>query len=161
MLRILGIDPGLAETGYGIIDYDKNRYKYICHGVIKTSADAELSYRLLSIFNQLENIIKDYSPGEAGIESIFFARNVLSAIPVAHAKGVIHLLFAQHNITAVEYSPLQIKQTIVGNGRAEKKQVQELVKILLQLEKIPEPDHSADALAAALCHCNNRSFKNV
>jgi crossover junction endodeoxyribonuclease RuvC len=157
----LGIDPGLAETGYGIIDYDKCRYKYVCHGVIQTYADAELSDRLLSIFNQLEKIIIDYKPVEAGIESIFFSRNVLSAIPVAHAKGVIHLLFAQNNISATEYSPLQIKQTIVGNGRAEKKQVQELVKILLQLDKIPEPDHSADALAAALCHCNNRSFKNV
>ncbi len=161
MLRILGIDPGLAQTGYGIIDYEKCRYKYVCHGVIKTPSDMDLSARLKLIFEEMQQIITEYKPEEAGIESIFFVKNVLSAIPVAHAKGVIHLLFAQNNISAVEYSPLQIKQSIVGSGRADKKQVQDLVKLLLKLDKVPEPDHSADALAAALCHCNNRGFRNV
>lgn len=161
MLRVLGIDPGLAQTGYGIVDYHNCRYAYVCHGVVQTKPEDDLSKRLENIFRQLQQIITEYNPAEAGIESIYFAKNALSAIPVAHAKGVIHLLFAINNIDAFEYSPLQIKQSIVGNGRAEKRQVQELVKLLLKLDKIPEPDHASDALAAALCHCNNRSLKNV
>lgn len=161
MIRVLGIDPGLAQTGWGIVDYADCRYTHVCHGVIQTSSDADLSKRLESIYKEFEKILNIYKPAEAGIESIFFARNVLSAIPVAHAKGVIHLLCAQKNISAAEYTPLQIKQSIVGSGRAEKKQVQSLVKLLLKLEKIPEPDHASDALAAAICHCNNRGFINV
>ncbi len=159
MLRVLGVDPGLAQTGFGIIDYDKCRYSYVAHGVITTSADEDLSVRLQKIYNKLKQITSKYKPDEASIEAIYFAKNVLSAIPVAHAKGVIHLLCAQGKIPAVEYSPLKIKQTIVGNGRADKKQVQELVKLLLKLDKIPEPDHASDGLAAAICHCNNRSLK--
>lgn len=161
MVRVLGIDPGLAQTGWGIVDYAECRYTHVCHGVIQTSSDTDLSRRLELIYNELEKIINMYKPAEAGIESIFFARNALSAIPVAHAKGVIHLLCAQKNMFAAEYTPLQIKQSIVGSGRAEKKQVQSFVKLLLKLEKIPEPDHASDALAAAVCHCNNRSFVNV
>ncbi|MDX9801980.1 MAG: crossover junction endodeoxyribonuclease RuvC [Spirochaetia bacterium] len=161
MVRILGIDPGLAQTGWGIVDYADCRYSHVIHGVIQTPSDADISCRLELIYDRLDKILNMYKPSEAGIESIFFARNVLSAIPVAHAKGVIHLLCAQKKITAVEYTPLQIKQAIVGSGRAEKKQVQSLVKLLLKLEKIPEPDHASDALAAAICHCNNRGFLNV
>lgn len=160
-LRILGVDPGLAKTGYGIIDVADSRYKHVCHGIITTGTDKSISGRLMDIYDQLSDIIIKYKPSEAAVESIFFSKNVLSAIPVAQAKGVIHLLFAKNGIMDYEYSPLQIKQSIVGNGRAEKKQVQELVKILLALESIPKPDHSADALAAAICHSNHRSFINV
>ena len=161
VLRILGVDPGLAKTGYGIIDVENSRYIHVCHGIISTDADSRISDRLMNIYDKLTDIITRYKPSEAAVESIFFSKNVLSAIPVAQAKGVIHLLFAKNRIKDFEYSPLQIKQSIVGNGRAEKRQVQELVKILLALETIPEPDHSADALAAAICHSNHRSFISV
>ena len=159
MLRILGIDPGLAQTGYGIIDIKNSRLVHVEHGVIKTDSKELISERLLSIYNQLSEVIEFFKPDEAGIESLYFAKNVLSAIPVAESKGVIHLLCSQNKIDNYEYTPLEIKQTIVGNGRAEKKQVQELVKFLLKLEKIPKPDHCADALAAAICHYHNRNFK--
>ena len=159
MLRVLGVDPGLAKTGFGIIDYEKCRYNYVTHGVIETSAEEDISIRLQTIYNKLKKITSKYKPDEVSIEGIFFAKNVTSAIPVAHAKGVIHLICAQGKIPAVEYSPLTIKQTIVGNGRADKNQVQQLVKLLLKLEKVPEPDHASDGLAAAICHCNNRGFK--
>jgi len=161
LLRILGVDPGLAKTGFGIIDYDKCRYKHVAHGVIETPSEDDISVRLHTIYNKLKKITSQYKPDEVSIEGIYFAKNALSAIPVAHAKGVIHLICAQNKIPAVEYSPLKIKQTIVGNGRADKNQVQELVKLLLKLEKVPEPDHASDGLAAAICHCNNRGFKNV
>jgi len=159
LLRVLGVDPGLAKTGFGIIDYDKCRYSYVTHGVIETSAEDDISVRLKEIYNKLKKITSKYKPDEVSIEGIYFAKNAISAIPVAHAKGVIHLICAQGNIPAIEYSPLKIKQTIVGNGRADKNQVQELVKLLLKLEKAPKPDHASDGLAAAICHCNNRDFK--
>lgn len=157
-VRVIGIDPGLADTGYGITDFEKNRFTHICHGVIQTESTLELSERLKIIYDSLDTIIKKHKPDEASIEGIYFAKNVLSAIPVAHAKGVSHVLFAQHNIKVYEYSPLQIKQAIVGSGRAEKNQVQELVKLLLKLTELPKPNHAADALAIAMCHCNNRGF---
>ena len=159
MLRILGIDPGLAQTGYGIIDIKNSRITHVAHGVIKTSSKEVISERLLSIYNQLSEIISLYKPDEAGIEALYFAKNVLSAIPVAESKGIIHLVCSQNRIDNYEYTPLEIKQTIVGNGRAEKKQVQELVMFLLKLDEIPKPDHCADALAAAICHFHNRNFK--
>ena len=159
MLRVLGVDPGLAKTGFGIIDYDNCRYRYVAHGVIETSSGDDISVRIQEIYDKLKKITSKYKPDEVSIEGIYFAKNVLSAIPVAQATGVIHLICAQGKIPAVEYSPLKIKQTIVGNGRAEKNQVQELVKLLLKLDKIPEPDHASDGLAAAICHCNNKGFK--
>ena len=159
MLRVLGVDPGLAQTGFGIIDYDKCRYSHVTHGVIETSAEKDISVRLEEIYNKLKKITSKYKPDEVSIEGIYFAKNALSAIPVAHAKGVIHLICAQAGIPAIEYSPLKIKQTIVGNGRADKNQVQQLVKLLLKLDNIPEPDHASDGLAAAICHCNNRGLK--
>ena len=159
MLRVLGVDPGLAQTGFGIIDYDKCRYSHVAHGTIETSSEVDISVRLQEIYNKLKKIASKYKPDEVSIEGIYFAKNVLSAIPVAQATGVIHLICAQAGIPAVEYSPLKIKQTIVGNGRAEKNQVQELVKFILKLEDIPKPDHASDGLAAAICHCNNRGFK--
>ncbi len=161
MLRILGVDPGLAQTGYGIIDIKNNKIFHAAHGVIKTSAKDRISERLLSIYNQLSEIISIYKPDEAGIEALYFAKNVLSAIPVAESKGIIHLVCAQSSIDNHEYTPLEIKQTIVGRGRADKKQVQELVMFLLNLKSVPRPDHCADALAAAICHFHNRKFKNA
>jgi crossover junction endodeoxyribonuclease RuvC len=156
----LGVDPGLAQTGFGIIDYDKSkcRFHHVTHGVIETPADEKISERLKTIYNKIKKIAAQYKPDEASIEAIYFAKNALSAIHVAHTIGVVYLLFSQKNILVKEYSPIQIKQSVVGNGRAEKNQVQEMVKMLLKLDKIPKPDHASDALAAAICHCNNRSI---
>ncbi len=126
MLRILGIDPGLAQTGYGIIDIKNSKIIHVVHGVIKTSSKDVISDRLLSIYNQLSDVIESYKPEEAGIEALYFAKNVISAIPVAESKGVIHLACSQNSIDNYEYTPLEIKQTIVGNGRAEKNRFRNL-----------------------------------
>jgi len=160
-VRIIGVDPGLASTGFGIIETVGNKVRYIAHGVITTPTELPLSERLFRIYEDITKVIEIYKPEEAGIEGLFFVKNITSAIPVAHAKGVVQLAFAQHGIKVGEYSPLVIKQAVVGQGRAEKEQVQEMVRLLLALEKIPRPDHAADALAAALCHVNNRRFCNV
>lgn len=160
-MRIIGIDPGLANTGYGIIESEKERIRCVCHGVINTPSEMPLSQRLFVIFKGISEILEEYSPDEGGIEGIFFVKNISSAIPVAHAKGVVHLACAMKNIPVFEYSPQVIKRTVVGEGRAEKKQVQEMIKIILGLDEIPKPDHAADALSAAFCHLNNRSFPNV
>ena len=160
-MRIIGIDPGLASTGFGIIETVGNKIKYVAHGVITTPPEKPLGERLFHIYQDLEQIIDLYKPDEGGIEGLFFAKNITSALPVAHAKGVVHLVFAQRGIPLGEYTPVIIKQAVVGEGRAEKKQVQEMVKVILSLDKIPRPDHAADALSAAICHVNNRSFANV
>ena len=160
-MRIIGIDPGLASTGFGIIETVGNKIRYVAHGVIKTSPEKPLGERLFHIYQDLNQVIDMYKPEEGGIEALFFAKNITSALPVAHAKGVVHLVFAQHGIPLGEYTPIVIKRAVVGEGRAEKGQVQEMVKVILNLDKVPRPDHAADALSAAICHVNNRSFANV
>jgi len=160
-VRIIGVDPGLASTGYGIIESEGNKIRYICHGVIKTLPEMPLSQRLFVIFEDINKVLDTYRPDEAAVEGLFFVKNVTSAIPVAHAKGVVQLAFAQRGLRVEEYSPQVIKRAVVGEGRAEKKQVQEMVRLILNLEKVPRPDHAADALSAAICHFNNRSFSYV
>ncbi|WP_455381729.1 crossover junction endodeoxyribonuclease RuvC [Salinispira pacifica] len=154
MKRIIGIDPGLAHTGWGVVDAEGSRYHYCEHGVISTTSGTGVGERLLFIYDSLVEILNRFSPSEAGIESLYFSRNITSAIPVAQARGIVLLALAQNGVAAAEYPPQAIKQAIVGAGRAEKHQVQELVRVLLGLEKIPKPDHAADALAAAICHAN-------
>lgn len=150
--RILGIDPGLASTGYGIIEYSENRYRYITHGVIETNAKDKHSQRLLEIYNKLTAIILEYKPTDASMETLYFAKNVTSAMGVAEARGVVTLCFAQNVIPLGEYTPNIIKQTVTGTAKADKKLVQNCVKLLLGLSEIPDPDHAADALAAAITH---------
>lgn len=152
---VLGIDPGLAYTGYGIITATTGRFKLVDQGVIKTSSSDNAGKRLTTIYSELQKLISEYKPEQAGVESLYFAKNSSSAIPVAQARGVVLLILSQYNVNACEYPPQAIKQAIVGNGRAEKEQVQELIRILLGLREIPRPDHAADALAAAICHYNN------
>lgn len=156
MNRILGLDPGLAETGYGIIEERRGRYVHVCHGVISTPPSMELGERLDSIFRHIQSLIRTYQPMEAGVETLYFAKNASSAIPVAEARGVALLALAQAGLTTGSYPPQAIKQAIVGVGKAEKHQVQELVRIILGLDTVPKPDHAADALAAAICHANTR-----
>lgn len=149
---IIGIDPGLAHTGYGIIGIRDTRLYHISQGDISTPSDQSPGKRLAQLYTELLYIIDMYQPDQAGIESLYFAKNITSAIPVAQARGVVLLACAQRNIPAAEYPPQAIKQALVGNGRAEKEQVQELVTMLLRLTELPKSDHASDALAVAICH---------
>lgn len=160
MTRILGFDPGLANTGWGVIDADSSRFKPVDFGAIKTPAELPAGKRLEMIYDASIEIISSFHPDYAGIESLYFAKNIKSAFPVAQAKGVLLLALSKSNIQTFEFTPLQIKQSITGSGRAEKEQVQELLKILLGLKNIPGPDHAADALGAAVC-CHNSVQFNI
>ena len=150
--RVLGIDPGLASCGFGIIDFSGNRGRLVDFGVIETSPDTPHSLRLLFIHKELSRIVEAFSPAEAGLETLYFARNVTSALGVAEARGVVSMCLASYGIVPAEYAPNTIKQTVSGLARADKRSVQEAVKFLLGLEEIPRPDHAADALAVALTH---------
>ena len=150
-MRVIGIDPGLASTGWGVVDCDGSRYRYVAHGVITTPPRLPSGVRLKQIHFELNDVIARYAPTQAGVESLYFARNATSAIPVAQARGVVCLTLSLFDIPTEEYPPQAIKQSIVGEGRADKGQVQEMVRVLLGLPEIPRPDHGADALAAAIC----------
>ena len=149
--RILGVDPGLASTGWGIVDCLNGKIKYIDHGIIETKADKSRAERLCFIFNSICSIIDNYNPKEAAIETLYFGKNVSSAIPVAEARGVISAAIAQCGLPLYELTPNAIKQGVVGVARADKKQVQEMVRVILNLKDLPKPDHAADALGAAIC----------
>jgi crossover junction endodeoxyribonuclease RuvC len=150
--RVLGIDPGLASTGFGIVDYKDGRYRMVSYGVIETAAHTPHSERLLVIYNRLRLVIEEFKPSEAGMETLYFARNTSSAMGVAEARGVVTLCLAQYSIRLGEYTPNQIKQAVTGTAAACKELVEKYVKILLSLETEPRPDHAADALAGAITH---------
>jgi crossover junction endodeoxyribonuclease RuvC len=152
---IIGIDPGLASVGWGVIEVGPGgRLAHIDHGCISTDKAEAIGDRLLVIFSRIVELIGAHNPVSASMESLYFWKNVTSALPVAEAKGVIHLAFSQAGVELVEYSPTAIKQAVSGSTRAEKAQVQDMVRIILGLASIPKPDHAADALAAAICHAN-------
>lgn len=150
--RILGIDPGLANTGFGVIDFYNGRYRMVSYGCISTKADMPHGERLLTIYNRLQAVIDEFKPTEAGMETLYFAKNVSSAMGVSEARGVVSLCLAQHCISLGEYTPNQIKKAVTGNTTADKELVQSFVKLLLGLESVPRPDHAADALAGAITH---------
>ena len=151
-LIILGLDPGIATVGFGLVRSEKNKFYPVRYGVFKTSAGLPLSQRLSSIYNDLNEVIRVYKPDVISIEELFFNTNLKTGISVAHGRGVMLLAAFQNGIPIHEYTPLQVKQSVVGYGRAEKKQIMDMVKRLLKLDKIPKPDDAADALAIALCH---------
>jgi crossover junction endodeoxyribonuclease RuvC len=153
-MRVLGIDCGSERTGYGIIDSDGISYELVTCGVIRASPQWPLPERLLKIGGELERLVGDYSPQVAAIEDVFFALNVKSALKLGHVRGVAMLAAARARIPVAEYSPLQVKSSVVGYGRAEKRQVQHMVKVLLRLPEPPESEDAADALAIAICHVN-------
>jgi len=153
--RVLGIDPGLANTGFGIVDFYKGRYRMVSYGCITTKADQDHGQRLMTIYKRLCDLIEEFKPDQAGMETLYFARNVTSAMQVSQARGVVTLCLAQHNIKLGEYTPNQIKQAVTGTASADKSMVEHYVKILLGLEKEPKPDHAADALAGAITHIHN------
>ncbi len=153
-MRILGIDPGLAIVGFGIVDTEGSSVRYINHGTILTQAGMPFQDRLVKISRDLKDIITLYRPDDIVFEELFFARNVTTALLVAAARGCAISEAAQYTERIYEYTPMQVKQALVGYGRADKKQIQSMVKLLLKLEKIPKPDDAADALAVAITHAN-------
>lgn len=155
---VLGIDPGTAITGFGVISYQGNHFKKIAYGVVRTEAGLPIAVRLKQIYQQVTEIITTYSPEVVVVEELFFNRNVTTAITVGQARGVILLAASMAQVEIAEYTPLQVKQAVVGYGRAEKRQVQEMVRMLLCLPELPKPDDAADALAIAICHAHSRKL---
>jgi crossover junction endodeoxyribonuclease RuvC len=151
-MRIIGIDPGTGILGFGVIDASKSGFTLVDAGVIKTPPHTPLDERLEEIFDSLTTIIADTKPEAMSIEKLFFAQNVTTAISVSHARGVVMLCGKKAKLTLAEYTPLQIKQTLTGYGRADKKQMQEMVRMHLGLVEVPKPDDAADALATAITH---------
>jgi crossover junction endodeoxyribonuclease RuvC len=151
-MRIIGIDPGTGILGFGIIEYSRGNAQLIDAGVIRTPPKEDDAIRLQTIFDELTSIIKDTNPGIMSVEKLFFAQNVTTAMTVAQARGVVLLAGKQAKLDIFEYTPLQIKQAMTGYGRAEKKQIQEMVRVILKLQEVPKPDDCADALAAAITH---------
>ena len=151
-MRILGIDPGYAIVGYGVVDYAKNRFATVGYGAVTTKAKTPFETRLADIYNDILSIIDKYNPDELAIEKLYFNTNTTTAIDVAQARGVIVLAAHQKGLKISEYTPLQVKQAVTGYGRAEKHQVMEMIKSILSLKSVPKPDDTADALALAICH---------
>ena len=157
-MRILGIDPGFAITGFSIIEYEGNRIKLITSGAILTEAHTSFPLRLEQIYNQLNEIINEYKPDSMAIEELFFNNNAKTAINVAQARGVILVTAKINNIPIYEYTPLQVKQAVVGYGRADKIQVQRMVKMILHEENLPKLDDTTDSMAMAICHAHSSKF---
>lgn len=149
---ILGIDPGYAIVGWGVLEYRANSFRVLGYGAVTTDAHTPFPLRLQTIYNDMCYIIQKYKPEVMSMEKLFYNNNAKTVIDVAQARGVITLAAQNYGIALREYTPLQVKQSVVGYGRAEKKQVQEMTRIMLGIEKIPKPDDTADALAMAICH---------
>jgi crossover junction endodeoxyribonuclease RuvC len=149
----IGIDPGTANTGFGVVRSEKGRMRALDGGVVSTPSDAPLEKRLLAIHSRVTDLIVEHSPGAMAIEDLYFGRNVSSALAVGQARGAVILAAAQAGIPCRSYTPQQIKAAVCGSGRADKGQVAAMVQRLLSLAELPTPDHASDALAAAICHC--------
>jgi len=152
---VLGIDPGTAITGYGLVWGEGDDLKLVDYGAITTPSDESLPQRLREIYRQLTALIQERRPAEAAVEKLFFSRNVRTALSVGQARGVALLAMANADLEIHEYTPLEVKQAVVGYGRATKEQVQEMVKMLLGLNSVPQPDDAADAIAVAICHIHS------
>ncbi len=160
-MRILGIDPGLAIMGYALINLEGSEISLLEYGVINTTADTPFTDRLDILYNELSDIIKEFKPDEMVLEELFFHSNQKTVIKVAQARGVEILCGIHHKIPIYEYTPLEVKMAITGYGRAGKKQIQESIKMFLNLSAIPQPDDAADAIAIAICHAFGQSFKET
>ena len=154
-MKILGIDPGTATTGFGLITKEGPKLTKIDCGVISTSKDLDMPKRLSILFNDLQEIVRTHKPDVMSVEKLFFTNNITTAMTVSQARGIVLLVASQNNIPIAEYTPLQVKMSATGYGKATKKQVQEMVKKILKLSVIPKPDDAADALAIAICHSAN------
>ena len=154
-MLVLGIDPGTAITGYGLVREDGEGLTLVDYGVITTAAGQPLPVRLQAIYQGLAEVAREHQPQQAAVEELFFSRNVRTALSVGHARGVTLLALADAGLTIHEYKPLEIKQAITGYGGAGKQQVQEMVRLLLNLDHVPQPDDAADAVAVAVCHIHS------
>ena len=157
-MRILGIDPGFAITGYSIIDYQGNKFKLVDSGAVLTKAGESFPLRLTKIYDDLNMIIDEFKPDAISVEELFFNNNAKTAINVAQARGVVLIVGCKKNIPTFEYTPLQIKQAVAGYGRADQIQVQKMVKTILNVEKLPKLDDTTDSMAAAICHAHSARF---
>ena len=160
-IRVLGIDPGTATTGWAVMEEKKGILIPVGYGHISTSSKQSAPRRLKEITTDIEKIIRKYKPREAAVEDIFFFKNLKTAVKVSQSRGAILLTLEKQKIKISEYTPLQVKQALTGYGRAEKKQIQLMVKNILNLKSIPKPDDAADALAIAICHINSRKINNL
>lgn len=160
-MRILGIDPGIAIVGTGIVDKNGNRYVPVYYDSIITKAHTPLEERIESVYNKTVELIQMYKPDAIAVEELFFNNNAKTAFAVGQARGVILLAAKQNHVPFFEYTPLQVKQALTGYGRADKKQMQQMVKSFLGLSEVPKPDDTADALAIAICHGNSVRFNNI
>ena len=151
-MRILGIDPGVATIGFGLVESNRAAVRLLQYGVITTPAGLPLSTRLRQISEDMTSLLEQFKPEEMAVEELFFSKNITTGIAVAHGRGVILLEAERAGVPTYEYTPMQVKQAVVGYGRADKQQVQIMVKTLLKLDRIPKPDDAADALALAICH---------
>lgn len=158
-MLILGIDPGFGRTGWGVLQDEQGQLKMIAYGCVETTAKKEFSQRLEILYKEVKEVIKKFKPNALAVEELFFCKNITTAIKVSHARGVILLAGNQAKIPIYEFTPLQVKQAVSGYGKADKQQVQQMVKTLLGLKEIPKPDDAADALAVAICGAN--SIKQV
>ncbi len=154
-MLILGIDPGYAIVGYGLVEYQSNRFRTVDYGAITTPAGMDFSQRLEMIYRQMQILLTKYHPQAIAVEKLYFQNNQKTAIDVAQARGVILLAARLEGIELFEYTPLQVKSSVVGYGQAVKKQVQEMTRMLLHLDAVPKPDDTADALAIAICHAHS------
>ena len=154
-VRVIGIDPGFAIVGWGILDFDGYRFTPVEYGAIITKPDVSFENRLEVIWDELSIILKKHRPSSMGIEKLFFTTNQKTAIDVSQARGIIVLCAKKHGVDVREYTPLQVKQAVTGYGKAEKQQVMQMVKTMLKLEKLPKPDDTADAIAIAICHAHS------
>lgn len=153
-MKIIGIDPGYAIVGYGVVEHQSNRFTTLDYGAITTTADMPFEQRLLAIYEELDALLERHKPDAMSVEKLFFTSNQKTAIAVAEARGVILLAATRRGVPIYEYTPLQVKQAVVGYGRAIKSQVMEMTKRLLNLKEVPKPDDTADALAIAICHAH-------
>ncbi|NOY53661.1 MAG: crossover junction endodeoxyribonuclease RuvC [Deltaproteobacteria bacterium] len=154
----MGVDPGSVRTGFGIIHEEQTSLHYLACGVVRTSSSSPISSRLKRIYSELKIVMERYRPDVVSIENIFVARNVQSALKLGHARGVAILAAVNQGLEVVEYTPAEVKKTLAGSGRAEKSQVQHMVKALLSLAELPEPYDASDALALAICHSHSREM---
>jgi crossover junction endodeoxyribonuclease RuvC len=161
-MLVIGIDPGTATTGYGLVrENQDDSLQAVDHGVILTPADMPMAQRLALLYGKLNEILVLHGPDSSAVEKLFFQRNVKTAITVGQGRGVVLLALAQAGVPVAEYTPLEVKLAVAGYGGADKRQVQEMVRVLLDLDEIPKPDDAADALAVAICHLHSAKMLNL
>lgn len=161
LLKVLGIDPGITNTGYGLVVEESRKMRAREHGSIRTPRSSDMSHRLGILYQRVSEVISDLAPDVVVVEQLFFNTNLKTAFAVGQARGVILLACNHAGVDFEEYTPLQVKQAVAGNGNADKRQVQYMVRALLQMESLPEPLHASDALAMAICHLQSRRLREL